>query len=855
MTENHRATTVGDEHGQVRPELLFPWSDGDGLTVVLRDSKLWAAAFAYPSTRRLIKSAGKRCLDVRGIAHTDGEQIGELVVQLLSTRRGRSALYDELKKLSREKWFRRHYENVPMYVARSLNMAVGTRGLAIPPRLHRQQGEKHYLHAAGLDSEAWRDWSPTDVLLACSPYLILQRNEVKPLVAGLKKAEAIAALLEEEAIAFAAEAVPRNAAAHDSARSGTALNPTIQPEGTRGSTPPARAVPATSSSDSAPERDRGASRDSRLGDLHAALKQAVEATQRARSALDSGELDVALTAGADAVRLKAQVVKAYEGLRSREDVVSRALDPEVPKTALTEMSHAERWLDDLDEVLVKHEAHRVSLVRRRRDSLIANFQELGLATPSDLAAADTLEQVQAIRERETQTLLVEAAWRGFLTTGEISALATLPVEHRVRLSARLYEPPVNANLALLLFVSDRDVSRATPLERLVPLLKELIESRDTYAPGVWRALRERSGSSFLSLLDAHGVTQLLTTSLEPVANEQELREILCSIDVPIAHPLFAWSLEQRAESLSPDERIALLVEVSKVSSSPKALEMLLSALCSVGRARDAVFLAAAAWHERLISEVSLSTVRRAFLKVLTESCAHPDRHALLKNILEIDELGEDVEGFLCALFIASNVTPQTIDTIVYRNPESYQAAIRLYPTLVSEWLLKVRAGFLTKDTLQARERELLHVQSEYAEWTRELARKSAYASWPAAEKYQRHILEWMRARFSGLQNGVGVDLEIDPDELIDDIEDDHTLPRVEGPARRNMQSQIKAQLGRLRTFDRFWRERREGVQGTLQSVLETPHRSLSVRLEEEVARSEGIVRELYSLAIKECSFR
>ena len=55
MTENHRATTVGDEHGRISPELLFPWSDGDGLTAVLRDPRLWAAAFEYPAARRLIK--------------------------------------------------------------------------------------------------------------------------------------------------------------------------------------------------------------------------------------------------------------------------------------------------------------------------------------------------------------------------------------------------------------------------------------------------------------------------------------------------------------------------------------------------------------------------------------------------------------------------------------------------------------------------------------------------------------------------------------------------------------------------------------------------------------------------------
>src|SRR5262245_23969482 len=86
------------EPGNVR--LLFPWDDNDGLTATLRDPRLWAAAFETQPQRKLIKTAAKKVLNVKGVPHTDSEQLGALTVKLLETRQGRAALYHEFEKIT-----------------------------------------------------------------------------------------------------------------------------------------------------------------------------------------------------------------------------------------------------------------------------------------------------------------------------------------------------------------------------------------------------------------------------------------------------------------------------------------------------------------------------------------------------------------------------------------------------------------------------------------------------------------------------------------------------------------------------------------------------------------------------------
>jgi len=233
---------------------------------------------------------------------------------------------------------------------------------------------------------------------------------------------------------------------------------------------------------------------------------------------------------------------------------------------------------------------------------------------------------------------------------------------------------------------------------------------------------------------------------------------------------------------------------------------------------------------------------------MISACQQQGQHAILKEILSDPEsLCRHEDGFVALLYVATVIDPRFIDTLVQIDPTVYDFVRSKYPTLVDEWLQNIRAGYVTLEQVEARERDSIAIRHELETWNHELAKKSVYTSWPPAQEYQRHIAEWLRAQFTSLPQRPSLD---DPDDLIELLEETHNLERAEGTARRNMSAYIKAQLARLDAFDRFAQDYK--IQGVAE-FLAIPHEGLHERLKKESVHAVSVVRELYRLAIQEVS--
>lgn len=820
----------GGEPVDVR--LLFPWGDGERLTATLRDPKLWAGAFDSPKTRKLIKAAAKKVLSTRGVPHTDGQQLGEITVRLLETRRGRAALYNELRGQGQPS---------EAFVARCLRSELAKRGLVLPSRLYRQQGqqrEKLDLEALEASPGAFAEWAAEDILLAVAPYAILQRAEARRIASLLQRSEAVAALLQAE-LPHAMQASGHNGRSNagDASDASNSILPIIEVPAA------AEGVAASPGSSDAPASDE------RLTSIVAALKTVLDASERAQAAIAAGDMDRGLEELEKARQARRPLQVEYNRLRAREDVVTNGWSIDVPSAAYGDARAAEAWLSELQASLEAHEGHRRDLVHRKREALRADFARVGLSPPEDLDAANTLEQVQVIREREHEAIVVESAWRSMLETRDVTQITKLGKEQRARLTARLLDLRGPPGLALRLFVSDDQVNKMCPLERFVPLIREQIEAGEPLPAGIWRALQDRAGDALITLLDAHGLSLLVTEADEDSLQADELRHVLLSCSLSNTHELYLWTLETRLGPLPPAQRVELLLEIAPVSRSPLPIGLLVGALSASERWSEAVMIAAIALRSGRMNDAAVEFTREAFLRVLIESCQHTDRHTLLKNILMAPgDLVRHEDGFITLLYVATHVEPAFLDTLIYSGSATYEIAVKNHKLLVNEWLLNLRAKLASRDVSKTKEAELLKAQAIYSEWLHERDRKLTHTNWHYAQDFKRHIAEALDHKLMRLDQ-TGVLADEDPDDLLEEIKDEHRLPMLEGGARRNMQALIRGQMARLQAFAKLSNEHQ--LRGSLVSTLQSSYRDFRSRLEDEATRASGLVRELYNIALRE----
>ncbi len=819
--------------------LLFPWDDAEGLTQPLRDPALWASVFVTPKPRKLIKNAAKDVLGARGIAHTDGDQIGELLMQLLATRVGRAALFHEFKKLLGSA------ETPESYLAQCLYRAVHKRGIDAPASLLRRQGPKYFLDPAAIEAapESFSSWSPENILLVSSSYVILQKREAKRIVSALRRFPEVAAFLDAES--------SRRETSHIVSQP---LPPS--PSGSLAAEhhlqSPALPVPAaTAQVEPVPSASVDAVEpiDSRAAVLADTLRKVVEANERARSALDSGDFDRATLESENAKKLRSEVRAAYSTLRSRDDVVAQELEPEIANSAFAGAAQGDAWIRDLLERLRRHEHHRLALVHKRRESLCDDIRRVGLSPPDDLLGAVTLEQVQAIRAREQPSIDIETAWRQLLDAGDPASIASLDAAQRLRLANRLIESGRYPDLAMALFVNDPHISKEAPLEKLLPIVIEHISGAGTIPAGFWRAVYARVGTGTLGLFDAHGLDKALELASDDDLQARELQSLLFELNPPHNHPLFLWGLENWLLALHDgDMRLKLLIDITQAVAHPKPIALLIDALCDSERHGDALALAATAAHLGHIDERGYEAARPALLRCMLTACQRPDQHPILKDILGGPEtLCRYEDGFVTLLYVSAVIDPRFIDTLIQIEPAVYDFVRSKYPALVDDWLQKIRAGYLALEEIETRERDELAIKQEYSTWEHELARKSTYTSWQPAQEYQRHIADWLREQFAALPRTPALE---EPDEIIELMEETHNLRTAEGTARRNMHSYIKSQLARLEAFKAF------ALENDIHDIgrfLPIPHKGLLERLMNEAGHAGGVIRELYKVAIQEVS--
>lgn len=835
MIEASAETAEQRQHSR----LLFPWDDAEGLTRPLRDPALWARAFVTPKPRKFIKNAAKDVLGTRGIAHTDSDQIGELLMQLLATRLGRAALFHEFKKLLGSA------ETPESYLAQRLYRAVRMRGIDAPASLLRHQGPKYFLDPAAIEAapESFSSWSPENILLVSSPYVILQKREAKRIVSALRRFPEVAAFLDAES--------PRGETSQivsqplpSSPNGNSATEPHVQSHPLLVQAATAHVEPVSSTSADAVEPI-----DSRAVTLADTLRKVVEANERARSALDAGDFDRATLESENAKRLRNEVRTAYSVLRSRDDVVGQELESEISNSAFAGAAQADTWIRDLLVRLRRHEHHRVALVHKRRESLCDDIRRVGLSIPDDLLSAVTLEQVQAIRAREQASIDVETAWQRLLETRDPASVANLDATQRLRLANRLLESGTYPDLAMALFVKDSHISKEVPLEKLLPIVIEHVSGGGAIPAGFWRAVYARVGKGTLGLFDAHRLDKALELASDEDLQARELQSLLLELKPPHHHPLFLWGLESWLSVLHDgDERLKLLIDITQAIAHPKPVALLIEALCDSERYGDALVLAATAAHLGQIDERGYEAARPALLRCMLTACQRPDQYPILKDILSGPEtLCRYEDGFLTLLYVSAVIDPRFIDTLIQIDPAVYDFVRSTYPTLVDDWLQTIRVGHRTLDEIKSRERDELAIKQEFLTWEHELTRKSAYTSWPPAQEYQRHIADWLREQFAALPRASVLE---EPDELIEFMEETHSLKSAEGTARRNMHSYIKAQLARLNAFKAF------ALENDIYDIgrfLAIPHKGLLDRLMTEAGHASGVIRELYKIAMQEVS--
>src|SRR5205085_12038517 len=117
---------------------------------------------------------------------------------------------------------------------------------------------------------------------------------------------------------------------------------------------------------------------------------------------------------------------------------------------------------------------------------------------------------------------------------------------------------------------------------------------------------------------------------------------------------------------------------------------------------------------------------------------------------------------------------------------------------IHRWILRFHRDRVPLDVLAREDANLQTVRTMFAEWNKQLDRKSCYTSWPPALDYQASMVRMMREHFDELDTtGVLTEMAA-PAEILDAISRDQRLTPVDGPARRNMTSYLEEQFERLR---------------------------------------------------------
>lgn len=780
--------------------LPYPWSARDGLTALLRDEALWTDAVGHPSLRKAIKQAAKDTLNVRGVPYTDLTQLSRLAMRLFARRRGRDALFAELGKAG---------ENV---VASQLQAATRRRtNRVLPTTVYRWQGKRYFLDPAlfrvwitGPDAA---EWTPSELVLTTAPFAIVSPREARALVAALTTHSNVEALLREEIQDSVEPPTPRVAT--------ESTIPTLDP---------------------------------RLSDLAHALRDAGEASQRARSALDIGQLARAGEELQRARDLSELAAGCYSVFVAREDVAVGAMPAAIPGSALADAAGADAWLRLLDEQLEATREHSRAVVHRHRDRLIAELMEVGLPAPSELEHAETAEDIEQVRRGHEGRIRLEQAWRR-LVDGDTAGYWSLRPQDRRTLLSRCVEHQENPGLALALFVEDETVRPACELERLVPLALDHLVMDGTLPAQFWSCLYARTGDVFLKVLDAHDACELIASLPDDRLQASDLRAVLDRLARPFGHPLTTWYDLRRLRAIPAAERIGPVAELAASTGAPAWISLLVDSLTEAGRYADALVVGTVAARTPTAGRQDVTRLRRPMLHLLIDGCTRDDRAPIIRSLLANSaELATDIEGMIALAYAASVLDPEQIDPIVYRDPTLRDDAFASHPVLVKEWLLRVRSGLTSTDQIRAAERRHGQARRNYLEWTHDLEKKSTYSSWPPAADYQRHMADWLARKFDQLCTSRAREDYDDPDDIIEQLQVRHGLPPVQGGAHQNMISYLQTQLDRL---DAFGAVLVEFGGGDLRRYLSESEPTLHERLVAESQAVSGPVAAVYAIAIRE----
>jgi hypothetical protein len=801
--------------------LPYPWENSDALAAVLQDGSLWAKTLRFPAHRRAIKAAAKTVLAERGVQSTDDDRIGQLTVRLLETRRGRSALFQEIRR-----YLKQRPEDVLAGVGRAL-----AGGKPLPGALYEGQGIRAVFAArrfsdwvaGGIPAE----WTPDELLRAVAPVAIRHPRDAGIIAAALRSCGVM-----EEAQTSATDAMPQESTEEADLASTVASEPM--------SNEPVRDTPSS----------RGAlSRqfDETLEQLHAALAFVLEANRRAGMLSQNGDLDRAQVEMQAAIEGRDELRERYASLLKRDDVRAARLDDEIPHSAFT-ADGGNAWLARIREGLLASEAHHLTMACKRRDDLAARLRQLRLDVPYDLRTATALDDLTALCAREEERVRIETTWQALIRDRDLDAFGEQPPALRRQHLDRLLDQSEHAHLALAVFVADREVRAACPLDRLVPLLVHLIKCKEALPQGTWSALRERAGAAFAGLLDNHRVAETIADADDDAACISELEMELRRAEPPADHAFADWLAERNARRLAPAERLGVAAASARSLHRPVWITMVIATLAELGRHAEAVLVATAALRQARLDESALETTRAAFLHLLIEATGRESTHTILKSILASPaELVDEVDGFVIVLYVATLVSPDLVDTLVYRDPTKTDTALKKYPFLVGKWLLMTKGGMQSRDAIVVEGHRLAECRQEYTRWRHDLERRSLYAGWPSAQEYQVHMVALLRERFAELCADGHLDVTPDVDEVLSNIQQRHALPLAVGPARRNMLAYLETQFERLELFREFAFE--VGVSRGLEELLAKPETSLHYELMQEARSLHGPLRHLYEAVL------
>lgn len=818
--------TDGDESPQLSwlQALPYPWTSNNGLTTVLRDSDLWSDALCHELVRKSVKYAAKAALAVRGVAHTDLKTMGQLAVRLLSTRRSRTLLFRELE---------RSRPALPdTALASELQQAIRRRSeRTLPESLYRWHSKRYFLNIEHfrkwiVDGDGM-SWTARELLLATAPFAMVQPNEAAQLARVLVNRAEVREMLRSDTAD-----VPIN-------------TPNVAPPGTQ-----SPLVVDDASRDSSPSAVRPTQQlDPRLRELADTLDKACEANQRALSALATGDLARGVEESKTALEVSAAARVSYAELLTREDLPAATLPGEIPNSALADRAGANTWLRELNDQLEAVTAYSRAAVRRHRDSLATDLARVGLPLPPDWDTATTLELIAAMRARESDRIRVEDAWRQLVNHGDISVLRTLPDPGRTSVALRLLDSRAQPELALRLFVEDDQIQKTYDLERLVPLVADTLVADDSIPLGFWSALHRRTEDTFCEVLDAHGIGDFLADVPESRIRADELFSVLRAVPREVSPQLSSWYAERRIELMSVPDRVEALAELVASTKKQRWIPKLVKSLLDAERWVDALLVASIADRAGLAEYTNWQALRAPFLGVLVDACQHERRHAVLRSIVvNPSELLTDADSLVVLLYVSSVVDAAQIDTLVYRDPDLYEAARKRYPVLVEEWLLKIRAGLISSESVKLSEKLFSNARLAFAEWRHELSRKSVYSNWAYAADYQRHINDWLTSAFDKLCATWRIEDCDDPEDVIEELHLRHELPPVEGAARRNMLSYLEAQLRRLHTFGEL-----AAANVDIGKLLSEDDNTLHGMLTGEARSASRVVGRIYAIAIEDQS--